>query len=242
MRSRTTDPCPESKSLRMIHTSLWPESKYGCYTHPCFRKASRYRCYTHPQTSETHHSKCFSDSEIHHTRLTTDVALDFSGLRRLPSVFIRLGDLLFEIHDGFGGVQSLRTAVRAIHDTVAPVKLHGIIDPSETLFRELVPRVSDPTVSLHEDGRSQVEFRIPPIGRARGHARSTQNAFVHSVQLSTILRTLIIFWIRRALDLSALQPWLDRLILVVEVGQVWHEIFHDIRMRQRLNLDWLWSG
>ena len=61
---------------------------------------------------------------------------------------MRLGDPLFDVRDGLAGVQVLGAGLGAVHDGVAAVQLEGVVQLRQTLFRELVPRVLDPPVSL----------------------------------------------------------------------------------------------
>jgi len=61
---------------------------------------------------------------------------------------VRLGDPLFDVRDGLAGVQVLGAGLGAVHDGVAAVQLEGVVQLRQTLFRELVPRVLDPPVSL----------------------------------------------------------------------------------------------
>ena len=42
----------------------------------------------------------------------------------------------------------------------------------------LTPAINHPSICLHQDGRSQVLVRVPPVGGAGGGATSTENALV----------------------------------------------------------------
>ena len=122
---------------------------------------------------------------------------------------------------------------------MAAVQLHGVVDPCQTLFRELIPRVGDPPVGLHQHCWAQVILWVPPIRRARSHAASAKDAFIHSIQLCAVLTTLEVFLVTLGLHILALQPGLNGLVLVVKVGEVWHQVFHHVSVRQRLDLNWL---
>mmetsp|Transcript_21075 Transcript_21075/g.52750 ORF Transcript_21075/g.52750 Transcript_21075/m.52750 type:complete len:244 (+) Transcript_21075:662-1393(+) len=122
---------------------------------------------------------------------------------------------------------------------MAAVQLHGVIDPSQALLRKLVTGVSNPAVSLHKDSRAKVVLWVPPIRRARGHAACTQDALVHAVELRAILPALEVLCLALLLDVLALQPGLNRLVLIVEVGEVRDEVLDDVRVRQGLDLNGL---
>ena len=176
---------------------------------------------------------------VHHPGLTPLVLDNLLRHHGLPAILVGFSHLFLQVHDGLGWVKTLWAAVGAVHDAMAAVQLHGVVDPCQTLFRELIPRVSNPSVSLHQHCWAQVIFRIPPVRWARRHAASAKNALVHSIQLCTILTTLEVFFFTLALHVLALQPRLDGLVLVVEVGQVRNQILHDVSVRQWLDLDGL---
>mmetsp|Transcript_36047 Transcript_36047/g.72560 ORF Transcript_36047/g.72560 Transcript_36047/m.72560 type:complete len:255 (-) Transcript_36047:112-876(-) len=141
--------------------------------------------------------------------------------------------------DGLRRVKALRAAVGAVHDAVAAVELHGVVDPGQPLLGELVPRVGDPAVRLHQNSGTQVVLRVPPVRGAGGHAASAENALVHAIKLGTVLPALEVLLVSLLLDVLALQPRLDRLVLIVEVGEVRHQVLHHVGVGQRLNLDCL---
>mmetsp|Transcript_103935 Transcript_103935/g.299162 ORF Transcript_103935/g.299162 Transcript_103935/m.299162 type:complete len:253 (-) Transcript_103935:25-783(-) len=117
------------------------------------------------------------------------------------------------------------------------VQLHGVIHPRQALLRELVARIRDPTVGLHQHRRAQVVLRIPPVGGARRHATSAKDALVHTVQLGPVLAALEVLLVALLLHVLALQPRLDGLVLVVEVREVRHQVLDHVAVRQRLDLD-----
>mmetsp|Transcript_93368 Transcript_93368/g.269674 ORF Transcript_93368/g.269674 Transcript_93368/m.269674 type:complete len:346 (+) Transcript_93368:162-1199(+) len=176
-------------------------------------------------------------SHVHHARLSALVLRDLLRHHALPAVLVCLGDLRLQVHDRLRRVKALRAAVRAIHDAVATVELHGVVHPCEPLLCELVPGVRDPAVRLHQDRGAQVVLRVPPVRGARGHATRTQDALVHAVQLRAVLAALEVLLVALLLDVLPLQPGLDGLVLVVEVREVRHQVLHDVAMRQGLDLD-----
>mmetsp|Transcript_24829 Transcript_24829/g.64811 ORF Transcript_24829/g.64811 Transcript_24829/m.64811 type:complete len:260 (+) Transcript_24829:449-1228(+) len=120
---------------------------------------------------------------------------------------------------------------------MATVELHGVVYPREALLRELVARVRDPPIRLHEHGRSKVILWVPPVGRARCHAAGAQDALVHAVQLGAVLPALEVLLLPLGLRVLALEPRLDGLVLVIEVREVGHEVLDNVRVGQRLDLD-----
>ncbi len=43
------------------------------------------------------------------------------------------------------------------------------------------PAVDHPSIGLHENGRSEVLLRVPPVGGARRGAAETENTLIESV-------------------------------------------------------------
>mmetsp|Transcript_75339 Transcript_75339/g.207855 ORF Transcript_75339/g.207855 Transcript_75339/m.207855 type:complete len:321 (+) Transcript_75339:139-1101(+) len=178
-------------------------------------------------------------SHVHHAGLPALVLGDLLRHHALPAILVRLSDLLLQVDDGLGRIQALGAAVGAVHDAVAPIELHGVVDPGQPLLGELVSRVGDPAVGLHQHGRAEVILRVPPVGRAGGHAAGAEDALVHAVQLGAVVPALVVLPVPLLLDVLPLQPGLNGLVLVVEVGEVGHQVLNDVRVRQRLDLDGL---
>jgi hypothetical protein len=76
---------------------------------------------------------------------------------------------------------------------------------------------------LHEDSRSKVLLRIPPIRRARSGTASTQDAFVHTIQFLSVLGGLEIFLVLIT-RLRSGQPGLNTFVLIIKVTHIGHEI------------------
>jgi hypothetical protein len=88
-------------------------------------------------------------------------------------------------------------------------------------------------VGVEQRGRAEVLLRVPPVGRAGGGAAGAEDALVHAVELGPVglgLRDLLA--LLRGLVL-ALEPWLDALVLAVEVGHVHHQVLDDEHVGQR---------
>jgi len=151
-------------------------------------------------------------------------------------------DELLELNDRLLGVQTLGAALRAVHDPVAPVQPHGVVQELEPFFGELIPTVNNPPVSLLKHLRTIVVLGVPPVTGAGGRAALAQDALVQPVQKLPFLRRLQILRGVLRLHLLPLQPGLDGFVLGVEVGQVGNQILQHIGVRQRLDLDLLHIG
>ena len=84
----------------------------------------------------------------------------------------------------------LRTNFGTIHDCVTTVQLERIIQFRQPLILEVIARIFDPPVRLHQNRRSQVFISIPPVGRACGATARAEDAFVHAVEFGTVLACL----------------------------------------------------
>jgi len=104
----------------------------------------------------------------------SDLALELVEEIRL----VVLVDHRFEVNNGLRGVETLRAALGAVHDAMAAVKLHGVVQPGKTFVGHVIAGIDDPTISLLQDSRSEVVLRVPPIRWARGRATSAEDALV----------------------------------------------------------------
>mmetsp|Transcript_64043 Transcript_64043/g.208959 ORF Transcript_64043/g.208959 Transcript_64043/m.208959 type:complete len:249 (+) Transcript_64043:71-817(+) len=177
------------------------------------------------------------DSHVHHAGLAALVVGDLLRHDVLPAVGVGGGNFRFEVDDGLGRVQALGAASGAIHNAVAAVQLHGVVNPGQALLCELVAGVGDPAIGLQEDGGAQVVLGVPPVGGARGLAAGAEDAFVHAVELEAVLQALVMLRGALGLRVLAFEPGLNGLVLVVEIGEVRHQVLDDIGMGQRLDLD-----
>mmetsp|Transcript_5135 Transcript_5135/g.7816 ORF Transcript_5135/g.7816 Transcript_5135/m.7816 type:complete len:254 (+) Transcript_5135:273-1034(+) len=132
-------------------------------------------------------------------------------------------------------VQVLRARVAAVHDRMASVQLEGVVQLLQALLGELVPAVLDPAVGLHQHCRAQVLVGAPPVGGAGGGAARAQDALVHAVQLLAVFPRLQVFHVGVLLFVLPLEPWLDGLVLVVEVGHVWHQVAMHVHVWERVD-------
>lgn len=95
-----------------------------------------------------------------------------------------------DLCDGQAGIEALRTSLGAVHDRVAPVNAERVGEALQSFLGLLVTRVDDPSVGLHEYGRSQVLVTVPPVRRTRRRATGAHNALIQTVQLGTVLHRL----------------------------------------------------
>lgn len=86
---------------------------------------------------------------------------------------------------------------------------------------------------MKQSSWSQVRLRVPPVTGARGAAASAQYALIHPVQLRPVLLALQDLLPGRGWRALPLQPRLDALVLVVEVGHVHDQVLDDEHVRQR---------
>merc|ERR1712083_61130 len=87
---------------------------------------------------------------IHQARFTVFAFRNFLSHHALPAIFVRLSHLLFQMDNRLGWIQALRATIRAIHDAVTAIELHGVVYPSQSFLSKLVTGVCNPTVRLHE--------------------------------------------------------------------------------------------
>jgi len=148
--------------------------------------------------------------------------------------YLLQGHLLLDLGNSKTGVKSLGAGLGAVHDGVATVEGERVLEGLATLRSELISAVNHPAVSLHQDGRSKVLIRVPPVRRARCRAAGAENALVETIQLLAILNRLQVL----ALGLGGLllQEGLNRLVLGVELGQIGNKILDNVGVGQGINL------
>lgn len=118
---------------------------------------------------------------------------------------------------------------------MATVKRHGVLETIATVITVLITRVNHPSESLHEDGRTKVLSRVPPVRRAGSRAAGTENALVKTVKLLAVSNRLeVLLAIGR--DLRTLKVGLNGLVLLVEMGQVRDKVTDDKHVRERVDL------
>jgi hypothetical protein len=113
---------------------------------------------------------------------------------------------------------------------MAAVELKGVVQFGQPLGGLSVPAILDPSVGLHEDGRTKVGVGVPPVGRTRRGAACTENALVHAVQLGPILSRLQELGLAVFLGRPRLQPGFDGTVLFVKVAHIGHEIFNHVHV------------
>lgn len=78
----------------------------------------------------------------------------------------------------------------AIHDGVTAIHAERIFEFIQTFDRQIVTWIDDPAIGLHQNGRSQIFVRIPPVRWTWCRTACTQYAFIQSIQLGTIIHIL----------------------------------------------------
>lgn len=119
---------------------------------------------------------------------------------------------------------------------MASVQTHRVLKTSTTGSTSLITRVNHPSESLHENGRSKVLSRVPPVRRARGRAAGTENAFVKTIKLLTVFNGLQV--LSAVLGKAvALKVGLNGLVLLVELSQIGDKVSDDEHVGKRVDLD-----
>jgi len=123
---------------------------------------------------------------------------------------------------------------------VATVHAQGVLKFVLPVGTVRIPRIGDPSVCLHQRGRSKVLVLVPPVGGARGRTAGAKNALVHAIELLTVLLRLDVFTLLRRV--IVLQIRLNRLVLFVEEGEIWNQIFYNVHVWKGVNLRVLVRG
>lgn len=117
---------------------------------------------------------------------------------------------------------------------MASVQRHAVVQCILPRRRPLVTGVRDPPVALQQHGRAEVLLAVPPVGWAGGGAAGAEDALVQAVELAAVglgLAVLAAVWGRGV----ALEIGLDGLVLLVELGEVGHEVLDDVGVRERVD-------
>lgn len=84
-------------------------------------------------------------------------------------------------------IQPFRACTCAIHDCMTTIHTEWISQVVETSLGRLITWIDDPAICLHEHSWAEILVAIPPVRWTRCRAASTQNAFVESIEFSTIV-------------------------------------------------------
>jgi len=140
-----------------------------------------------------------------------------------------------DVRNGLGRVQTLRTGLGTVENSMASVERKRILELLLTIFAIRITRIGHPSVSLHQNGWTQVFILVPPVAWTTSGAASTQDALVHSIKLLTIFWRLKVFALGRWI--VVLQEGFDRFVLLVEVGHVGYEILDDVHVWKGVDFD-----
>lgn len=122
---------------------------------------------------------------------------------------------------------------------MTPVDGKGALELLTSFPTKLIPTISHPPVSLHEDCGTQVFILVPPVGGAGGGATGTENALVQTVQLGAVLNGLPDLLVGVLGLLLALEVGFDALVLLVKVIHVWDQVLDHVHMGKGVDLDLL---
>lgn len=67
--------------------------------------------------------------------------------------------------DGSSRIETLGACPTAVHDRVASIQTHAVVESLLTLLCSLVSAVGEPSVGLKQHSRTQVLFAVPPVRR-----------------------------------------------------------------------------
>jgi hypothetical protein len=140
---------------------------------------------------------------------------------------------VLEVLKGTSRVETLRACKGAHTNLIALTKFHITTELLETLICVLIARVNNPSVSLHENGRSQIVLRVPPVRGAGRLTASTEHALVETIEKFTVLNWLKEFTLPGLLPSLPLKIGLNWLVLSVEVRHIDHEILKDEHEHER---------
>ena len=104
----------------------------------------------------------------------------------MPTLVLCESHALLDLLDSLARVQALGTSPTAVHNRMAPVQAHAVIQHSLPFFFMFITRIYQPAIALEEHGRAEVFFGVPPVRGAGGGAAGAKDAFVEPVQLLAI--------------------------------------------------------
>lgn len=76
---------------------------------------------------------------------------------------------------------------------MAAIETHAVVERRFPLLLVLVTGIGQPAVGLQEHGRAEVFLAVPPVRGAGRRATGAQDAFVQSIELLAVCRTLAVF-------------------------------------------------
>jgi hypothetical protein len=106
------------------------------------------------------------------------------------------------------------TETRTIKNGVATIQAHLVLELLLTMCFVGIPRISNPSVGLHESRWAKVLVLVPPVGWTGGRATCTEDALIETVKFLAVFRgleELAVLW-----RIVILQVRFDRLVLLVE--------------------------
>ena len=136
---------------------------------------------------------------------------------------------------------------------MAAVHRHAVVERRLALHLLLVTGIRQPSVGLEEDGWAEILLRVPPVRWAGCGTAGAQNALVETVELLALLNRLKVLLSLVYVSLCffhlpdcgatyvlswgvALEIWLNRLVLLVELGQIWNNVLDDVGVWQWVDL------
>jgi len=121
---------------------------------------------------------------------------------------------------------------------VASVQAHGVVEGSLALWLLLITGIGKPSVGLKENSWTKVLLGVPPVRWARCRAASAENALVKTVELLTVFLALAVLASVWSWGI-ALEVWLNGLVLLVELGQIWYDVLDNVGVGKWVDLGFL---
>lgn len=149
---------------------------------------------------------------------------------KLTLNYLGKGHALLDLCNGKTRVKALRTGSRTVHNSMTSVNAHGVLETLTTSSASLITRINHPSESLHENGRTKVLSRVPPVRGARSRATGTENAFIETIKLLAVLNGLQVFTTVSRNRLT-LEVRLNRLVLLVKLSQIWNQVTDNKHVR-----------
>ena len=128
-----------------------------------------------------------------------------------------------DFSDCLAWIEAFRTGARAVENGVTAIKPKRIFEVVESLFLRFVATVGQPAPSLQKHGWAEKAIAVPPMARATRGTAKAKDAFIITVDFSSLVSRLESFLFRFCG--FGFEPRLDRCILREEMREIGNEIF-----------------
>jgi len=142
---------------------------------------------------------------------------------------------LLNLGNRLARIQVFGADLGTVHNRVTAVQFEGVVQFRQALGGAAVPTVLNPTKGLHQNGRTEILVRVPPITGTGGRAAGAEDAFVHAIEFGSILARLQKLGLSFGFGCSRLQPGFNAAVLFVKVSHVGDQVFDDVHVRKRID-------